>query len=278
MALVSLSVMRFFVGHAEHTFICQNSFLWCVVVVVYAMATTKGSRRTKHPIKLKDLVAEHFVAESTTPQQMSIAVKRKLSQVESLIKDLTKTSFNAEQPTVKDRVTKDLRNRDLQLELDLTRTKLELLQLQRESAQWSAPKMVSATATTTPDGNFVAKKTLKSLQQDPVVQSEVKSLMDSSQDPILLGLTEEEQDPAQPLFKPFASRNKRPLLIPNFISSLPLALHEVKETVPGTSSDARIKTAQEKKLSLEKISFSQWSAANFRIMHTLMTNESLSTS
>ena len=122
------------------------------------MATTKGSRRRKHPIKLKDLVAEHFVAESTTPQQMSIAVKRKLSQVESLIKDLTKTSFNAEQPTVKDRVTKDLRNRDLQLELDLTRTKLELLQLQRESAQWSAPKMVSATATTTPDGNFVAKK------------------------------------------------------------------------------------------------------------------------
>ena len=101
--------------------------------------------------------------------------------------------------------------------------------------------MVSATATTTPDGNFVAKKTLKSLQQDPVVQSEVKSLMDSSQDPILLGLTEEEQDPAQPLFKPFASRNKRPLLIPNFISSLPLALHEVKETVLGTSTDARIK-------------------------------------
>ena len=205
------------------------------------MATRESSRRTKHPIKLKDLVAEHFVAESTTPQQMSIAVKRKLSQVESLIKDLTKTSFNAEQPTVKDRVTKDLRNRDLQLELDLTRTKLELLQLQRESAQWSAPKMVSATATTTPDGNFVAKKTLKSLQQDPVVQSELKSLMDSSRDPILLGLTEEEQDPAQPLFKPFASRNKRPLLIPNFISSLPLALHEVKETMLGTSSDARIK-------------------------------------
>ena len=102
--------------------------------------------------------------------------------------------------------------------------------------------MVSATATTTtPDGNFVAKKTLKSLQQDPVVQSELKSLMDSSRDPILLGLTEEEQDPAQPLFKPFASRNKRPLLIPNFISSLPLALHEVKETVLGTSTDARIK-------------------------------------
>ena len=103
--------------------------------------------------------------------------------------------------------------------------------------------MVSATATTTtPDGNFVAKKTLKSLQQDPVVQSELKSLMDSLVDPILQGLTEEEQDPAQPLFKPFASRTTRPLLIPNFISSPPpLALHERKETVLGTSSDARIK-------------------------------------
>ena len=81
--------------------------------------------------------------------------------------------------------------------------------------------MVSATATTTPDGNFVAKTTLKSLQQDSVVQSELKSLMDSLGDPILMSLTEEEQDPAQPLFKPFASRRKRPLLIPNFISSLP---------------------------------------------------------
>ena len=94
--------------------------------------------------------------------------------------------------------------------------------------------MVSATATTTPDGNFVAKTTLKSLQQDPVAQSELKSVMDSLGDTILLGLTEEEPDPAQPLFKPFASRSKRPLLIPDFISSLPLALHEVKETVLGT--------------------------------------------
>ena len=166
---------------------------------------------------------------------MSVAVKRELSQVESLIKDLTTTSFKAEQPTVNDRATKDLRNRDLQLELDLTRTKLEL------STQQSSPKMVSATATTTPHGNFVAKSTLKSHQQDPVVQSELKSLMDSLGDPILLGLTAEEQDLAQPLFKPFASRSKRPLLIPDFISSLPLALHEVKETVLGTSSDARIK-------------------------------------
>ena len=164
------------------------------------MATRKSSRRTKHPIKLKD-----FVAESTVPQQMSVAVKRELSQVESLIKDLTTTTFKVEQPTVNDGATKDLRNHDLQLELDLTRTKLELLQLQRESTQQSAPKMVLVTAKTTPDGSFVAKTTLKSLQRDPVVQSELKSLMDSLGDPIVLGLTEEEQDPAQPLFKPFAS-------------------------------------------------------------------------
>ena len=66
----------------------QNSFLWCVVVVVYTMATRKSSRRTKHLKKLKDFVADDFVAESTTPQKMSVAVKRELSQVESLINDL----------------------------------------------------------------------------------------------------------------------------------------------------------------------------------------------
>ena len=38
---------------------------------------------------------------------MSVAVKRELSQVEPLIKDLTTTSFKAEQPTVHDRATKE---------------------------------------------------------------------------------------------------------------------------------------------------------------------------
>ena len=118
------------------------------------MATRKSSRRTKHPIKLKDFVADHFVAESTTPQQMSVAVKRELSQVESLIKDLATTNFKAEQPTVNDRATKDQRNRDLQLELDLTRTTLELLQLQRESTLQSAPT-VSYTHLTLPTSDLV---------------------------------------------------------------------------------------------------------------------------
>ena len=39
-----------------------------------------------------------------------------------------------------------------------------------------------------------------------------------------------------------------------------------------------LKTAQDKKLSLEKISFSQWSAANVRIMNTVMTDGPLSSS
>ena len=119
--------------------------------------------------------------------------------------------------------------------------------------------MATATTTTAPDGNSVAKPSLKSLQQKPVVQSELKSLMDSLGDPILLGLTEQEQHPAQPLLEPSTSRGKGPLLIPDFISSLPLGLREDKETVLGTSRDARIvlKTAHEKKHSLDKISFPQ---------------------
>ena len=242
------------------------------------MGTRKGSRSAKPPIKLQDFVADDFVAESATPQQMSEAVKRELSQVESMTKDLTPTSFKAEQPTVNDRAFEDLRNQNLQLELDLTRTKLELLKLQRETTQPSAPNMATATTTTTPVGNPVAKPTLKNLQQDPVVQSQLKSLMDSLGDPVLLGLTEEEQDPAQQLLEPSTARGKRPLLIPDFISSLPLVLQEDKETVLGTCGDARVvlKTAQDKKLSLDKISFPQWSAANFRIMHSLMKDGSLS--
>jgi len=139
---------------------------------------------------------------------------------------------------------------------------------------------MATTITTTPDDNPIAKPTLKSLQQDASVQSELKSLMDFLGDPVLLGLTEEEQDPAQQLLKPTTSRGKRPLLIPDFISSLPIVLQEDKETVLGTSGDARIvlKSSQEKKLSLDKISFPQWSAANFRMMHTLMKDGLLSSS
>ena len=93
--------------------------------------------------------------------------------------------------------------------------------------------------------------------------------MDSLGEPVLVGLTEEEQDLARQLLEPTSSRGKRPLLIPDFISSLPIILQQDRETVLGTSGDAKIilKSSQEKKPSLDKISFPQWSAANFRIMY-----------
>ena len=78
---------------------------------------------------------------------------------------------------------KELRNQNLQLEFDLTRTKLKLLQLQQDSPQSSALKMAMAVTTTTSDDNPILKPTLKSFQQDPTVQSELKSLIDSLGDP-----------------------------------------------------------------------------------------------
>ena len=90
--------------------------------------------------------------------------------------------------------------------------------------------MAAASTTATSDDNPITKPTIKSLQQDPTIQSELKSLMNSLGDPVLLGLTEEEQDPAQQLLEPTTSRGKRPLLIPDFISSLPIVLQEDKET------------------------------------------------
>ena len=245
------------------------------------MGTRKSSRRTKPPIKFTDYEMDDLLTDSATPQQISEAVKRELSQVESMINDLSPLNGKVEQSAVEqDRTIEDLRNHNLQLELDLTRTKLELLKLQRESAPNSLPTMVVAAAekSTTPGDNPPAKPTLKDLHQDPNVQFELKSLMDSLGEPVLVGLTEEEQDPAHQLLEPTTPRGKRPLLIPDFISSLPIILQEDRETVLGTSGDAKIilKSSQEKKLSLDKISFPQWSAANFRIMHILMKDGLLS--
>ena len=243
------------------------------------MGARKSSRRTKPPIKFTDYEMDDLPEDCATPQHISEALKRELSQVESMIRDLTPTNSKAEQPTVKqDRTIEDLCNQNLQLELDLTRTKLELLKLQREPARNSPPKLVAADQSTTPGDNPTVKPTLKDLHQDPNVQSKLKSLMDSLGEPVLVGLAEEEQDPARQLLEPTSSRGKRPLLIPDFISSLPIILQEDRETVLGTSGDAKIilKSSQEKKPSLDKISFPQWSAANFRIMHILMKDGVLS--
>ena len=140
---------------AEHTFISQNRYLWCVVVDLYTMATRKSNRRTKPPIKLKDFVADDFVTESATPQQMSEAVKRELSQVESMIRT---ACFKRQS----DRRSSKPQTGPYSHQ---TRAALKLL---RETTQPSAPTMATASATT-PVGNSVAKSTLKSLQQDPVV-------------------------------------------------------------------------------------------------------------
>ena len=163
----------------------------------------------------------------------------------------------------------------MQLELDLTRTNLELLKLQQELARNTSPKIAAAVQSSTPGGNPTTKPTLKDLHQDPKVQSDLKSLMDSLGEPVLVGLTEEEQDPACQLLEPTSSRGKH---IPDFISSFPIILQEDSETVLGTSDDAKIilKSSQEKKHFLDKISFPQWSVANFRIMHILMKDGLLS--
>ena len=223
------------------------------------MGTRKSSRKTKPPTKLTDYEMDDSLAEPATPLQISEVVKCELSQVES-IQDLSLTNRKVEQPVVEqDRTIADLRNHNLQLELDLTRTKLELLKLQRDSAWNRCPTMVAAERSTKPDDNL--KPTLKDLHQDPNVQFELKSLMDSLGDPVLVGLTEEEQDLARQMLEP-TSRGKRPLLIPDFICSLPIVLQEDWETVLGTSGDAKIilKSSQEKKPSLDKISFppGQW--------------------
>ena len=69
--------------------------------------------------------------------------------------------------------------------------------------------------------------------------------MDSLGEPILLGLTEEEQDPVQQLLEP-STRGKRPLRIPDFIipppppPPTPLVLREDKEIMLGTSNDIRL--------------------------------------
>ena len=53
-------------------------------------------------------------------------------------------------------------------------------------------------------------------------------------------LAEKEQDPARQLLEPTSSRGKRPFLISDFISCLPIILQEDRETVLGTSGDAKI--------------------------------------
>ena len=128
---------------------------------------------------LADFVVDFLVAKATTPQQLSNAVKHELTQVESLIKHLTPVKHdgtekhNAEQF----RATEDVKYKNLQLELELTRAKLELANLQRETLTVnntsSESKMAVQPPTAAVPGDPPVKPTLKTLQHDPAVQKEM---------------------------------------------------------------------------------------------------------
>ncbi|KAJ7331120.1 hypothetical protein OS493_020822 [Desmophyllum pertusum] len=68
------------------------------------------------------------------------------------------------------------------------------------------------------------KPTLKPLQQDPAVQTELTDLMKSLGEPVLLGLTDEEQDPAQQLLEPVASRAPVPWISPTMAAPTVITL------------------------------------------------------
>ena len=68
---------------------------------------------------LKDYVADGFVDEAVTPQQLSATVKHELSQVESII---TPSTHDTEQHNKAEqtRTTDEICGQNLQLELELT--------------------------------------------------------------------------------------------------------------------------------------------------------------
>ena len=115
----------------------------------------RSTQLIRHVLGTDRSVAESTTQQSATPQQMSEAVKRELSQVESMIRT---ACFKRQS----DRRSSKPQTGPYSPQ---TRAALKLL---RETTQPSALTMATASATT-PDGNSVAKSTLKSLQQDPVV-------------------------------------------------------------------------------------------------------------
>ena len=154
-------------------------------------------------------------------------------------------------PEVKDDLSSDvlsLQNENLKLELELTRAKIELARTQSEVKQNTQSNMAasaSAHSNTQQQGQSAVQQStipsLKTLQTDPAVQQDLKALEDSLGDPILLGLSDELEDPAQQLLEPGTSlRGKRPLLIPDFASSLPVVLVEDQEAVLGVSGGTQI--------------------------------------
>ena len=259
------------------------------------MKLRRSTREKKPPQHLQDFQLELDPTESLQTR----AIRDELNQVGSLLESLTpeagKQSASANKlqtPTFTPEEEKQsaasiskLQNENLKLELELTRAKIELARVKSAMAHESQSKMATpnaANVNTQNKGQCTTQRapvpTLTALQSDTAVQEELKALEESLGDPILLGLSDELADPAQKLLEPNTTpRGKRPLLIPDFVSSLPVVLEEDRETVLGASGGTQIilKTSHEKKPLLNNITFPQWSAANFRIMHTLVKDGAL---
>ena len=83
--------------HNLASFHPQNPFNNIVCAIrAFAMSIRKSSRTTKPPIKLTDYDVDDSQEAAATPQQISRAVTRELSQVESMIKHLSPTNAIAE--------------------------------------------------------------------------------------------------------------------------------------------------------------------------------------
>lgn len=258
------------------------------------MSLRRSTRATRPPVTLKDFRLETDAEASSQTR----AITEELDQVESLLESLTPEAGRSAAgvnklrgltPEAEDRFSSDvlsLQNANLKLELELTRAKIELARTQSEVTKTTQSKMAAPASahgnTQLQDQSTVQRSTipsLKMLQTNPAVQEDLNALEDSLRDPILLGLSDELADLAQQLLEPRSSlRGKRPLLIPDFVSSLPVVLEEDWDTVLGVSGGTQIilKTNNQKKLQLANISFPQWSAANFRIMDTLIKEDDLS--
>ena len=261
------------------------------------MKLRRSTREKKPPQHLQDFQLELDPTESLQTR----VIRDELNQVASLLESLTpeagKQSASANKlqtPTFTPEEEKQsaasiskLQNENLKLELELTRAKIELARVKSAMAHESQSKMAApnpANVNTQNQGQCTTQRatvpTLTALQSDTAVQEELKALEESLGDPILLGLSDELADPAQKLLEPSTTpRGKRPLLIPDFVSSLPVVLEEDRETMVGVSGGTQIilKTSHEKKPPLNNITFPQWSVANFRIMHTLVKEGALST-
>ena len=246
------------------------------------MELRRSTREKKPPQHLQDFQLELDPTESLQTR----AIRDELNQVESLLESLTpeagKQSASANKlqtPTFTPEDEKQsaasiskLQNENLKLELELTRAKIELARVKSAMAHESQSKMAApnpANVNTQNQGQCTTQRatvpTLTALQSDTAVQEELKALEESLGDPILLGLSDELADPAQKLLEPSTTpRGKRPLLIPDFVSSLPVVLEEDRETVLGASGGTQIilKTSHEKKPPFNNITFPQWSAAN----------------